>query len=139
MSFLSPEKLLVVFVIIMIVIGPEKLPAVARQMGSALQTIRSFQARMESEVREAVPNLPSSTQIAKMARSPAAFISTLVDHSILDEPKPDPGAVPAAKGNDWPADAAAPVQPPAGTPGTGAAAGDRAPVVEPLLGDPSMN
>ncbi len=145
MSFLSPEKLLVIFVVIMIVIGPEKLPAVAKQLGVALETLRTFHAKIEGEVRESVPNLPSTRDIAKMARSPAAFLTTLVDTS--DDPKPDPGATAhvAEAAEDWPIDTGAPVTMPS-TNGIGNGNGSTPVAVDalstdgpPVFGDPSMN
>lgn len=123
MDFLSPAKLLVVFVVIMIVIGPNKLPQVARQLGVALQTLRDLHAKVERDVREAIPELPSTAQIARMARSPAALLNTLADMPLdrLDDPVPDPGAPDALPGPDgstgadgWPVDPGAATWPAAG-------------------------
>lgn len=92
---ISPAKLLVVFVVVMIVVGPDRLPNVARQMGAALQALRNFHAKVESEVRETIPSLPSSQQLARYTRSPTALLNTLLD---MDNPVPDPGAPPVGPG-----------------------------------------
>jgi sec-independent protein translocase protein TatB len=110
---LSPAKLLLVFVVIMIVIGPDKLPSVARQLGAALETLRNFHAKVESEVRESIPNLPSTATIARMARSPSALLNTLMDTPAdqLEDPVPDPAMAedPEAAGEEWPIDTGAPM------------------------------
>ncbi len=145
MGFLSPEKLLVVFVVIMVVIGPEKLPQVAKQMGKAMESLRTFHAKLDSEVREVVPNLPSTRQIARMRKSPASFITSLLDDDGRDRPVPDPGAPGAVSGSttgDWPADPGAAA---AATNGHVGATGEvplgpvGLPEPEPVFGDPSMN
>jgi sec-independent protein translocase protein TatB len=112
--FLSPAKLLLVFVVVMIVIGPEKLPSVARQLGAALESLRNFHSKVESDVRESIPNLPSTADIARMARSPSVLLNTLMDmpSGSVDDPVPDPGSPAAgthAEGDDWPIDTGAPL------------------------------
>jgi TatA/E family protein of Tat protein translocase len=48
MLSLSPAKLLVVLVIALIVLGPDKLPQVARQIGAAWHDLRDWRSRIES-------------------------------------------------------------------------------------------
>jgi TatA/E family protein of Tat protein translocase len=111
MLSLSPIKLLVVFVVAMILLGPDKLPQVARQVGAAWRSFRQFHERVEREVRETMPDLPSTTEIARMARSPVAFLNRLAEPSVTSSTPPlDPGAaVPAAQTNGaaWPSDPSA--------------------------------
>jgi TatA/E family protein of Tat protein translocase len=114
--FLSPAKLLLVLVVILIVVGPDKLPSVARQLGAAIESLRNLHAKVEKDVRESIPNLPSTAQIAKMARSPSVLLNTLMEMpSDADDPVPDPGS-PAAQANgagndteDFPIDTGAPM------------------------------
>lgn len=149
MFFLSPAKLLVVFVVVMIVVGPDRLPQVARQVGAALQSLRHLHGRVESDLRESIPNLPSSREIAHYARSPSALISKLIELPDEDAPSggldgvapvdrdalvPDPAAAaadvidtgPPLPDADWPADHAAPVA------GVAPRAGERAGAFTPL-------
>src|ERR1700678_3843763 len=104
---LSPAKLLVVLVVALVLLGPDKMPQVARQLGAAWRTLRDFHARMEQEGRETIPDLPSTTEIARLARSPVAFLNQLADMPVrdLEPPVLDPAADPAADpvAGDWPA------------------------------------
>lgn len=107
---LGPTKLLAIFVLIVVLLGPDKLPQVARQLGSGWRRLRQLQERMEAELRETVPDLPSTQEIARFARSPAALLSRLSDLT-QEEPVADPGA-PVRGGDDpdaggrWPEDPA---------------------------------
>jgi sec-independent protein translocase protein TatB len=114
---LSPVKLLIVAVVAMILLGPDKLPQVARQLGAGWRAFRVLQQRVESEIRDSLPDLPPTSEIARMARSPLAFLNQLAD---LPEPGsepafPDPGATANGAGTPghgpeaagWPADRAA--------------------------------
>ena len=79
MLSLSPAKLLVILVIALIVLGPEKLPQVARQIGAAWHDLRQWRSRIESEVRGTFPNLPPTHEVAQAVRSPLAFLDRLAD------------------------------------------------------------
>jgi TatA/E family protein of Tat protein translocase len=74
---LDPSKLLVVAVVAVIVLGPDKLPEFARQVGATWRSFLVFRQRMESEVRNSVPDLPSTTELARYARSPVALLDRL--------------------------------------------------------------
>ncbi len=69
---LDPGKLLVIGVVAIILLGPDKLPQLARQVGGAWRTFNEFRHRMESEVRSSMPDLPPTSEIARLARSPSA-------------------------------------------------------------------
>jgi TatA/E family protein of Tat protein translocase len=154
MLSLSPAKLLVLLVVALIVLGPEKLPQVARQLGAAWGDFRRFRTRLESDVRGAFPDLPATHEVAQAVRSPLAFLDRLADEhekakpggedadgpqevvasSSTDPPPPDPpptGPSPGASSNGHTvADTG-----PAG-PGRGIEVGALHPVVP---DDPSMN
>ena len=76
---LSPVKLLVLLVVALIVLGPDKLPQVARQLGAAWGDLRRFRTRLESDVRGAFPDLPPTHEVAQAVRSPLAFLERLAD------------------------------------------------------------
>lgn len=105
---LGPTKLLVIFIVVVVLLGPDKLPQVARQLGSGWRRLRQLQERMEAELRETVPDLPSTEEIARFARSPMSLLTRLSDLS-EEGLVPDPGTPrPALEGEDgWPEDAAA--------------------------------
>jgi sec-independent protein translocase protein TatB len=50
----GPEKLLLLFVIALLVLGPTKLPDAARQLGRALGEFRKVSGRLQNEVRDAL-------------------------------------------------------------------------------------
>jgi sec-independent protein translocase protein TatB len=79
MLSLSPAKLLVILVVALIVLGPEKLPQVARQIGALWHDLREWRGRIESEVRGTFPNLPPTHEVAQAVRSPLAFLDRLAD------------------------------------------------------------
>lgn len=57
MGGLDPAKLLVILVLALILLGPERLPRAARQLGSFWRDLSRLRQRLEEEVREAVPDL----------------------------------------------------------------------------------
>ncbi len=79
MDVLSPAKLLVILVVALVVLGPDKLPKMARQIGSLWSDFRSFRQRLESGVRDTFPDLPSTETITQVVRSPVAFLDNLAD------------------------------------------------------------
>jgi sec-independent protein translocase protein TatB len=74
---LDPAKLLILAVVAVLLLGPDRLPQVARQAGAAWRTFNEFRHRMEAEVRNQVPDLPSSAEIAGLVRSPTALLNKL--------------------------------------------------------------
>jgi sec-independent protein translocase protein TatB len=82
---LDPGKLIVIAVVAIILLGPDKLPQVARQVGAAWRSFGEFRHRMESEVRSTLPDLPSTSEIARLARSPSALLNHLSSMSDGEE------------------------------------------------------
>src|SRR5580692_10585796 len=74
---LDPGKLLVIAVVAIILLGPDRLPQVARQIGGAWRSFNEYRHRMESQVRSSMPDLPSTSEIARLARSPSALLNHL--------------------------------------------------------------
>jgi sec-independent protein translocase protein TatB len=135
---LDPAKLLIIAVVAVILLGPDKLPQVARQVGGAWRSFNEFRHRMETEVRGSIPDLPSTTDIARLARSPSA----LLNHLSTMDGKGEDTAAEAANGA---AAGATPETPPA--PGTTSVPRTR-PMTPPapmrpsddvVTGDPSLN
>lgn len=82
---LDPGKLIVIAVVAIILLGPDKLPQVARQVGGAWRTFNDFRHRMEAEVRSTMPDLPPTSEIARLARSPSALLTHLSNLSPEEE------------------------------------------------------
>jgi Sec-independent protein translocase protein TatA len=98
---LSPPKLLMILVIALIVLGPDKLPATARRVGVMWSDVKRWRARLEAEVRDSFPDLPSTTEIARAVRSPLSMLDRLAEeHATL--PDVDDRSSPSGRGSDPP-------------------------------------
>lgn len=109
---LSPAKLLIVFIVAMVLLGPDKLPQVARQIGAGWRRLKAFTEKVDQDVRQSIPDLPSTRDIARYARSPAALLEELAridpeEELVEDRAADQPIVAPADVGADWPADPAA--------------------------------
>ena len=51
MLSLSPFKIVIIVVVALVLVGPDKLPGLARQIGGAWKAFRSFSTKIETEVR----------------------------------------------------------------------------------------
>ena len=78
---MSPLKILVIVVVILLLLGPDKLPETAHRLGLAWRSIKKLQEKVETEVRDAIPDLPSTSDIARMARSPVTLLNQLADQA----------------------------------------------------------
>ena len=87
---LSPLKILIIVAVIMLVMGPDKLHEVAQRLGAGWRALKGIQQRVESEVREAIPDLPSASEIARLARSPVSLLNQLADRVATPEPDDEP-------------------------------------------------
>jgi len=74
---LDPGKLLIVAVVAIMILGPDKLPHAAQQVGKTWRSFNEFRRRMEDEVRSNIPDLPSTNDLARLARSPTALLDHL--------------------------------------------------------------
>jgi TatA/E family protein of Tat protein translocase len=124
---LSPIKILVVLIVGLLVLGPDKLPQLARQMGAAWGDFRRWRARMESDVRDGLPDLPPTHKITEAVRSPLSFLDRLADEheqeqerererrhrdrqgdgsvegvAVEDTPSGDGDSRPSGAGDSWP-------------------------------------
>ena len=86
---LDPSKFLLIAVVAILVLGPEKLPGAARQAGAMWRTCSEFRHHLEAQVRSNVPDLPSTTDLARLAHSPLAFLDQVGDPSIDAVPGPE--------------------------------------------------
>src|SRR5487761_2241573 len=74
---LDPAKLLVIFVLALVVLGPERLPKVARQMAGLWKELTRVRDQVTDEVRKAMPdvNLPNIPKIPSPSSAIANFIN----------------------------------------------------------------
>lgn len=57
MGGLDPAKILVILALALVLLGPERLPKAARQVGAFWRDVQDFRARVEEEVRGALPDI----------------------------------------------------------------------------------
>lgn len=95
---LDPGKLLVIAVVAILILGPDRLPEVARQIGGTWRSFNDFRQRMETEVRSSMPNLPSTNEVARLVRSPSALLDNLANMDTRDPPVEGPGEREGAAG-----------------------------------------
>jgi Sec-independent protein translocase protein TatA len=74
-------KIFVIVAVVVMLLGPDKLPEVAHKLGSTWQSLRRFQQRVEDEVRGSLPDLPSTGEIARMARNPVTVLNQLAERA----------------------------------------------------------
>ena len=82
---ISPFKIMVVVTVVLVLLGPDKLPEVARKAASSWRSIKQFQQKVEDEVRGTIPDLPSSNDIARIVRNPVHLLNHLATSSQGDE------------------------------------------------------
>jgi sec-independent protein translocase protein TatB len=68
---LDPAKLLVILVIALVVLGPERLPKAARQLATAFRTLTHLREQVTEEVRRALPDVELPTM------RPSGFVAGL--------------------------------------------------------------
>ena len=79
MGGLDPAKILVILVIALLVLGPEKLPRAARQLGAAWHELTKLRDKFEEEVRSVVPDLGDLPRIpTSPSRAVSGYISGLL-------------------------------------------------------------
>ena len=70
-----------IIAVALLLLGPDKLPEVAAKLGSAWSSLKNIQKKIESEVRQVVPDLPSTGDIARIARNPVNMLNKLAEQS----------------------------------------------------------
>ena len=66
---------------VLLLLGPDKLPEVARKLGSSWQSLKQLQQKIETEVREAIPDLPSSGDIVRIVRNPVHLLDQFANRT----------------------------------------------------------
>ena len=86
---------MIIVAIALVFLGPDKLPQAARSIGQGWRALKKLQQKIESDVREVMPDLPSGAELARVVRSPvnllneiAARTDTLDVGEVEDEPLP---------------------------------------------------
>ncbi len=96
---LSPEKLLLVGLIALVVLGPNRLPQAARTLGRLVGQLRAMSASFQTEVRDAIGEPADALGAAVSGLRPGgisrsvrdAVTSTLAPPTAVEQVAPAPG------------------------------------------------
>lgn len=98
MGALDPAKIVMILVIALIVLGPDKLPRVARQLGAAWRMVGEMRTRLEQEVHEAIPDL----DLPRLPARPGAAVSGFLADLVNPRPEEPPAAMTAVSAGGEP-------------------------------------
>ncbi|HWC39244.1 MAG TPA: twin-arginine translocase TatA/TatE family subunit [Acidimicrobiales bacterium] len=88
----GPEKILIVLAVALIVLGPEKLPQMTRQIGKAWGDFRRFREHLEGEVRGALGEDVMPQFTPPWQHDGAAVSPTTSDGTVTQEASPSDGS-----------------------------------------------
>jgi len=96
---LDPAKLVVILVLALVVMGPEKMQSSARHFGSLWRSVTEFREKAEQQVREAMPDL----DLPRIPTSPRGALAGYVT-DLLTTPPTTPSAEIATEAESLPRD-----------------------------------
>lgn len=94
---LDPAKLLVILMVALIVLGPERLPKVARQLAAVWREFARIRDQVTAEMRDAIPDV----DLPKIP-SPSGAISSLLGSTLAPSPRSVPARPAAASSEHTP-------------------------------------
>ena len=95
MGSIGPAEIIVVLVIGLIVLGPNRLPEAARQIGKALTEFRRVSSGLQAEVRDAFAEPDLSAPPAPTSAAVAADVAGVTEVAAHATEGPAPWANPA--------------------------------------------
>ena len=108
---LDPAKMLLILVLALVVLGPERLPRVARQAGAAWRELTRVREQVTEEVRKAIPDLDLPDIPHLRAGAVSSFLTDLTSSTASTPNAARAAEVAAAAGaaaGSGPGEAAAP-------------------------------
>jgi TatA/E family protein of Tat protein translocase len=112
MPQIGPLEIVVIFVVALVVFGPNKLPEIGRQVGKAMGELRKFQASFKRDLDDVMRDDDEPTPAPKLPpKQLAAGEPAVASPSAVAEPTPSPQARPPASPHAGP-----PASPGAGPP-----------------------
>jgi hypothetical protein len=85
---LDPAKLVVILVLALVVMGPEKMQSSARHFGALWRSVTEFREKAEQQVRDAMPDL----DLPRIPTSPRGALAGYVNDLLTSSPATLPGA-----------------------------------------------
>jgi Tat protein translocase TatB subunit len=103
---IGPGELVLILIIAVIVLGPDKIPETMRTIGKAMREIRTitegFQKELNKELAEVTkeaPAQPAPAQPAPAATAPAATVAPAAAEAVSEQPIPTNVELPPPYGN----------------------------------------
>ena len=102
MPLLGPAEILVIFVVALLVFGPDKLPEIGRQVGRGVRELRRVQAHLRTELRDVMseldvpsggdplPEFPPKDSVPSTMAEPSAAPSAAPHHPSAEAHRPGP-------------------------------------------------
>jgi Sec-independent protein translocase protein TatA len=81
MGGLDPAKVLMVLLVALVVLGPERLPRAARQLGAMWRELSRMRERLEDEVRSALPDIDIPKIPTLPKRGIAGYLTSMMTSS----------------------------------------------------------
>lgn len=90
-------ELLTVLIVGLVVLGPEKLPGMARQIGEWLARLKTMSSNLQREVRDVLdePQLQSLKELGEFAASPRTKLAEYARNAVTDPEDHTDGDAPA--------------------------------------------
>ncbi len=107
---LSIPHLVIIFLVALVVLGPEKLPQVARMMGKAMADFRRITTDFRVQIEDEMQEMERQARIKKEAAAAEATVATAITPAAGDSQPP--GTIPR-EFSEYTPDEHAPVEPPA--------------------------
>jgi len=86
---IGPQELLIILVIALVVVGPQRLPALGRSIGRGLREMRRAQDEVKRTIQVSLDEEePSGTQRAPSARRPPAVAKAATEPSAAEDAPP---------------------------------------------------
>ncbi|MGH9069762.1 MAG: Sec-independent protein translocase subunit TatA/TatB [Acidimicrobiales bacterium] len=82
MGDITPVKILIVAVIALLVLGPEKLPEMTRKAGKAWADFRRFRENMTTQVRDTVGDVPGFSELTQLTKLTNVGIKSTIASSV---------------------------------------------------------
>lgn len=78
MGGLDPAKLFLLLVIVLVVVGPEKLPGAARQLGGMVRELNKLRQKFDDEVRNMMPDLDLPNIPTSPSKAVTGYLNNLI-------------------------------------------------------------
>lgn len=103
---IGTAELLLIFVIALIVVGPRRLPELAKSFGKIVGDVRKMSQEFTAQITQELDAIPKEDEIRELI-APIEEVMSIEPADLLKEGKPKKAAAPSAKKEDDPDKAAA--------------------------------